>query len=113
MDNNPNMIESLFTALRCVQHASPIATMLRGRRDLFLHKGAYHKFKGFAHSQRHKMLNKNPEGKHLAIIERFGFDVKFAYHAIRLLLEGQQILTERTLDLEAHRDILIAIRSGE
>lgn len=113
MENNPNMVESLFTAPRCVQHASPIAALLRERRDLFLHKGAYHKFKGFAHSQRHKMLNKNPEGKRVAIIERFGFDVKFAYHAIRLLLEGQQILTEHTLDLEAHRDVLIAIRAGE
>jgi predicted nucleotidyltransferase len=113
MENNPNMVESLFTAPRCVQHASPIAHMLRERRALFLHKGAYHKFKGFAHSQLHKMNTKNPEGRRVAIIEQFGFDVKFAYHAIRLLLEARQILTEHDLDLEAHRAPLLEIRAGE
>lgn len=113
MENNPNMVESLFTAERCVLYTSPIAQMIRERRDLFLHKGAYHKFKGFGHSQLHKMLSKNPEGKRMAIIEQYGFDVKFAYHAIRLLLEARQILTQGQLDLELHRDTLMAIRAGE
>ena len=38
----------------------------------------------------HKMRTKEPEGKRRAIIEEFGFDVKFAYHVVRLLNEVEQ-----------------------
>ncbi len=112
MENNPNMIEALFTPQRCVLYASELGTMMRERRHVFLHKGAYHKFLGFAHSQRHKMRHKQPEGKRAAIVQEHGYDVKFAYHAVRLLDEAEQLLAEGDLDLERGRERLIAIRSG-
>jgi predicted nucleotidyltransferase len=55
MDNNPNMIDSLFVPRECIVHTSIIGEMVRERRRLFLHKGAWHKFKGYAYSQLHKM----------------------------------------------------------
>lgn len=113
MENNPNMIESIYTPERCVRTCSPVAKMVRDRRQIFLHKGAWHKFKGFAYSQIHKMKNKNPEGKRVQLIETYGFDVKFAYHAVRLMDEAEQILSTGDLDLEQGRDRLIAIRKGE
>ena len=100
MENNPNMLESLFTPDSCVRYASPIAKRIREHRSLFLHKGAWHKFRGFAYSQVHKMKNKEPEGKRVALVEKFGFDVKFAYHAVRLMDEAEQILTGGDLDLQ-------------
>lgn len=113
MENNPNMLESLFTPKSCIRYASPIARRIREQRNLFLHKGAWHKFRGFAYSQIHKMKNKEPEGKRVALVEKFGFDVKFAYHAVRLMDEAEQILTRGDLDLQAGKDRLIEIRSGE
>lgn len=113
MENNPNMLESLFTPERCVRHCSPTGKMVRDARALFLHKGAYHKFKGFAYSQVHKMKTKQAEGKRVALVETYGFDVKFAYHAVRLMDEAEQILTTGDLDLEANTEHLIAIRQGE
>jgi predicted nucleotidyltransferase len=113
MENNPNMLETLFTSDECVIYADEIALRLREQRRLFLHKGSWHKFKGFAHSQLNKMINKKPEGKRLETVERFGFDVKFAYHAIRLLLEAEQILVEGDLDLRRHAATLLEIRRGE
>lgn len=113
MENNPNMLESLFTPARCVKTSTPIAARVREQRRLFLHRGSWHKFRGFAYSQIHKMKNKNPEGKRAALVEEFGFDVKFAYHAVRLMDEAEQILRTGDLDLEASRERLIAIRQGE
>jgi len=113
MENNPNMLESLFTPESCVRHVSPIAQHIRDNRALFLHKGSWHKFLGFAYSQIHKMKNKEPEGKRVALVERFGFDVKFAYHAVRLMDEAEQILTHGDLDLQAGKEKLIEIRNGE
>jgi len=60
MDNNPNMLDSLFTPQECVLHITQVGTMVRENRRIFLHKGCWHKFKGYAYSQLHKISNKNP-----------------------------------------------------
>jgi hypothetical protein len=186
MENNPNMIDSLFTPQHCILQSTAIANYLRERRKEFLHKGAWHKFKGYAFSQVHKMTNKSlkilvdyclklsvdPEklnneiiivelnrrgnkelqvskkysssinetglekletnhikelyeyirecskeggklGNRLKTIIKFGFDVKFAYHVIRLLNEIEQILIEGDLTLDRNREQLKSIRNGE
>lgn len=114
MENNPNMCDSLFVPQRCVLYTSKIGQMVRENRKLFLHKGSYKKFLGYAYAQLHKIDTKanasNP--KRQASIEEFGFDVKFAYHVVRLALEAEQILIEHDLDLEKNREILKAIRRG-
>ncbi len=58
MENNPNMIDSMFTPTNCVLHSTKVGNMVRERRRIFLHKGAWHTFKGYAYSQLHKMSNK-------------------------------------------------------
>jgi predicted nucleotidyltransferase len=115
MECNPNMIDSMFTSQVSILHSTKIANMVREQRHLFLCKKAWHSFKGYAYSQLHKMNSKNPEGKRVAIREKFGFDVKFAYHLVRLLSEVEQILIEGDLDLQdkARREHMKAIRRGE
>lgn len=166
MENNPNMIDSLFVPTRCVKHATAIGQMVRGRREMFLHKGAWHKFKGYAYQQVHKMDTRKQnvaeidallahcaeqgiaprevfdvadqigtsspvlpsqaertllrlvgavrdKGKRYVDIARFGFDVKFAYHVVRLLSEVEMIMEEGDLDLERNREQLKAIRRGD
>jgi predicted nucleotidyltransferase len=115
MDNNPNMIDSLFTPRRCIMHSTQVGGMVRERRREFLHRGAWFKFKGYAYSQMAKIRNKtnaaNP--KRAEEIEKHGYDLKFAYHTVRLLNEVEQILVEGDLDLERNREQLKAIRRGE
>ena len=115
MENNPNMVDSLFVPNRCVLYASPVAQMVRDSRKMFLHKGSYHKFRGYAYAQLHKIGTKansqNP--KRQESIDKYGFDLKFAYHVVRLALEGEQILVEHDLDIERSREVLKAIRRGE
>ena len=113
MDNNPNMIDSLFVPRRCIVHSTQIGEHVRENRKMFLHKGSWPKFKGYAYGQMHKMNTKNPEGERKELVEKYGYDVKFAYHVVRLLNEVEQILTERDLDLERNREQLKSIRRGE
>jgi len=113
MQNNPNMIDSLFTPVNCVIHSTQIAEMIRENRKMFLHKGSWPKFKSYAYSQMHKMSIKEPEGKRREMVDKFGFDVKFAYHVVRLLNEVEQILIEGDLDLQRNREQLKSIRRGE
>jgi predicted nucleotidyltransferase len=115
MVNNPNMIDSLFTPRRCVLHSTAIGEYVRENRKMFLHKGAWHKFKGYAYSQMAKIKNKvnSSNAKRAETIEKFGYDLKFAYHLVRLLSECEQILVEHDLDLERNREQLKSIRRGE
>jgi predicted nucleotidyltransferase len=115
MENNPNMVDALFLPRRCVLHSTPIYEHVRENRTMFLHKGSWHKFRGYAYSQLSKIKSKsnasNP--KRQASIDEFGYDVKFAYHVCRLLLEVEQIMSEGDLNLECNSDILKSIRRGE
>jgi len=115
MENNPNMIASLFTPQDCVLHSTNVANMVRDKRKLFLHKGCWHRFKGYAYNQLHKMRTKTPEpgSKRFDMVEKFGYDVKFAYHVVRLLDEVEQMLVEGDLDIRRNRAQLKAIRRGE
>ena len=59
MENNPNMVDALFVPTRCILHSTQIGEMVRDNRKLFLSKRVWHKFKGYAFSQLHKMKNKS------------------------------------------------------
>ena len=115
MENNPNMVASLFLPAQCIMHTSIVGNMIREKRHLFLHRGCWHKFKGYAYSQLAKMTTKEPEegSRRAAIIEEHGYDTKFAYHLVRLLYEVEQILTTGDLDLRRNAEELKSIRRGE
>jgi len=113
MENNPNMIDSLYTPNSCVLHQSKIGQMVRSNRNIFLHKGSWQKFKGYSYSQLNKAKSKNPIGKRKEVIEKFGYDVKFAYHVVRLIDEVEQIFTHGTIDLQRAQEHLKAIRRGD
>lgn len=174
MENNPNMVDSLFVPERCILHTTPIADLIRERRREFLHRGSYHRFRGYAYQQLKKVQHirtddesvKNAwafevehgidhktsyddvveemaarekggtkgtivlsdaslaayhsvlktivmKNKRLLAVKQYGFDVKFAYHIVRLALEAEQILLKHDLDLECNSEILKAIRNGE
>lgn len=113
LENNPNMIDSLFTPQWCVLHGTRVAQMVREKRKTFLHLGSWHTFKGYAYAQLKKCGSKNRTGKRKAAVDQFGYDPKFAYHIVRLLNQIEQILTEGDLDLQRNREQLKSIRNNE
>jgi len=115
MEMNPNMVDCLFVPDNCIIHSTQVGQMLRDNRHMFLSKACWPKFKGYAYSQLKKMKNKNPElgSKRAALIDKFGYDTKFASHVVRLIGEVQQILTLGDLNLQQDRERLKAIRRGE
>jgi predicted nucleotidyltransferase len=115
MDNNPNCIDVLFLPRSCVLHSTQIYEHMRENRKIFLHKGCWSKFRGYAFSQFSKIRSKSNSSnpKRQESIENYGYDVKFGYHLVRLLLEVEQIMTEGDLDLQRNSDILNTIRNGE
>jgi predicted nucleotidyltransferase len=113
MDNNPNVIDSIFVPADCVQHITPVGQLIRDNRKMFLHKGIFYKLRGYSLAQLHKMSSKVPIGKRKERVERDGFDRKFGYHVVRLLSECEDILLNGDLDLRKNSEQLKAIRRGD
>ncbi|MFA6159157.1 MAG: nucleotidyltransferase domain-containing protein [Candidatus Paceibacterota bacterium] len=113
MDNNPNILDSIFTPVRCVISTTAVGTMIRENRRLLLHKGSWPKFKGYAYQQMSKIRSKKATGKRAELIEKHGYDTKFAYHVVRLLNQGEQILATGDMDIELCREQLKSVRRGE
>ncbi|MCY3822853.1 MAG: nucleotidyltransferase domain-containing protein [Nitrospinae bacterium] len=115
MDNNPNMIDSLFLPRRCITRSTAIYEHVRNNRHVFLSTKSYHTFRGYANSQLSKITRKtNSENpKRAESIKKYGYDVKFGYHLVRLMLECEQILTTGTLVLDRDAKTYNAIRRGE
>lgn len=111
--NNPNQIDLLFARETQVTHCSAVGRMLLDSRRLFLSKLCWKRFRGYASDQFHHVKNRLAVGKRKALVERHGYDVKFASHCIRLLRECEQILTEGDLDLMVGSEELRAIRRGD
>ena len=73
MDNNPNIIDSIYVPADCLLHCTPMAAHVRQNRDLFLSKKGFHKFTGYLHSQLAK-LDRKPVGKRKERVQAQGFD---------------------------------------
>lgn len=110
LKGNPNILMILF-------HPSPILQTDEGKRlqDLtpkLLSRRAANAFKGYMYQQKARLENRGRP--HL--IEKYGFDVKFAMHLIRVGLQGVELLTHGAITLpipEPHREHLIDIREGK
>jgi hypothetical protein len=102
MENNPTMIDSLFVSERCILYSTIVGDIVRENRHYCSPQGAWQKSKGYAYS--HKMKTKKPVVKRKETIKKHGFDVKFAYHVVRLLNKVEEILTGTDLDLERNRE---------
>lgn len=70
MENNPNMVDSLFVPQRCILSMGPIGQIVRENRHIFLHRGCWHKFKGYAYSQMSKIKEKHHFAKKLFEFEK-------------------------------------------
>jgi predicted nucleotidyltransferase len=115
MENNPNMVDTLYVPINCIVWSTPIGQMVRENRSIFLSKACWHKFKGYAYSQVNKMKIKeaNPDSKRYESYSKHGYDVKFAYHVVRLIDEVEQILTLGDMDLMRAREQMKSVRRGE
>ena len=117
MDNNPNMIDSLFVPSRCIVHMSDVGSIMRENRRMFLHRGIQKKLAGYAYSQFNKLKTKKPEegSKRWESVQEHGYDVKFAYHVVRLVQQAEMVLMEHdlVLDREDNRELMKSVRRGE
>lgn len=109
VDNNPNVLDILWVPDSCVLRCTDIGHHIRSNRQLFLSKASYHRFRGYAYAQQKRMMNSTRTD----LIQQYGYDVKNAYHIIRLVEQARQILETGDMVLDKNSALLKDIRAGK
>jgi hypothetical protein len=103
---NPNVIPLLYLRPSDYLEVHPGGQLLLDNRDAFMSVRAYDTFIGYARGQlsnvRRGITGKYGE-KRKALIRQYGYDVKFAYHTIRLLRMIVEVMTARQINAQSHK----------
>lgn len=112
---NPNIVEMLYVADNHVLFCDDWGSQLRDIREEFLSKQARHSFGGYAHAQLQQLDKKEYlNSKRREEVKKHGYSLKNAYHLIRLLKMGTEIMVEGTLHvLRRDNKYLMEIRNGK
>jgi uncharacterized protein len=114
---NPTVLLVLFVPDQDVVFRSDEGAELTDNAHRFVSRLAARRFLGYLHAQKAAMTGRS--GAHTnrpELVAVHGYDTKYAMHALRLGLQGIELLTTGRITLpvpEPHRSYLRAIRRGE
>lgn len=112
---NPSILNVFFAP---VHYATPQGERLRRAAPLFQSKEAGRRFLGYMNAQKHRLVGERGQKgvNRPELVEKYGYDTKYAYHIIRLGLQGLQFLNTGKISVpmpEHLRLLLLAIREGQ
>lgn len=119
MQGSPNLVEILFVRKQNITFVHPAFVPIIDNAHKFISMKTFHAFKGYTHSQYHKMVNHVKTGKsdnstRQEYMDVYGYDVKKAYHILRLLdIISQMLEGETQIDLMHNKEECKAMRRGE
>lgn len=114
LQNNPNIMEILYSSPDCILEASASGKGLLALRDKFLSKQVFKTYGGYVRSRVGKLERQTAEGKRKDLIDKFGYDTKDAAHVLRLQDSCVEALNEGTITVKRpNADFLRAVRRGE
>ncbi|AON96754.1 nucleotidyltransferase [Mycobacterium phage Tonenili] len=118
-DGNPTVLMPMFAPADKVRYVHPLGQVLRDNVGHFLSRQTGWRFLGYLNRQRSRYLD--PErtdtihGARPELIEAYGWDTKTGYHALRLAIQGEEMMTFGTITLpmeEHNREYLLGVRNG-
>jgi predicted nucleotidyltransferase len=113
---NPTALLPLFAPPEHVLTTTPLGDELRGLASSFLSREAAQRFLGFMQGQRERLVTGRDTPNRPELVARFGYDVKYASHALRLAYQGLEITRDRRLTLPMpaiERARVLAVKAGE
>lgn len=118
LEGNPTVLLPLFVPEDEIVTLTPVGRDLRANAHRFLSRRAGERFLGYLRAQRDRMAGTRG-GRHTnrpELVERHGFDTKYAYHMVRLGLQGVELMESGGITLpmpEPDRSWLLGLRRGE
>jgi uncharacterized protein len=109
---NPTALLPLYAPTESVVVLQPLGAELRELAPAMLSRRAVHRFVGYMNSQRTRLL----AGGRPDLVARFGYDVKYACHALRLAYQGLEIIRDGCLTLpmpDHEREQVLRVKRGD
>lgn len=115
LDGNPTVLLLLWAPYQTI---NPEGMELRALADHFASRLAGKRFLGYLQAQRQRLLGERGQRNvnRRDLVERFGFDTKYAGHMLRLGYQGVEFMESGRLTLpmkEPERGRVLAVRAGE
>jgi hypothetical protein len=92
LQGNPTVLLPLFVPPDEVVEINDLGWELRARPELVLSRRAGQRFIGYLRAQRAGMLGTRRHTNRPELIEKYGFDAKYAMHMVRLGVQGVELL---------------------
>lgn len=113
---NPTVLTPLFAPESSVYAMTELGAELRDMASAFLSQQALQRFVGYLDGQTDRLQGRgNTRVNRPELVERYGYDTKYASHALRLALQGIEIAKHGRLTLpmpEADRERVRAMKTG-
>ncbi|WP_181273561.1 nucleotidyltransferase domain-containing protein [Brevibacterium oceani] len=114
---NPTVLSLLWSPEHLVETTSAAARLLIENRSLFVTKQAIASHMGYALSQRKALTGERSKRTNRPeLVEKHGYDTKFAGHLLRLLIQGVALVETGGYELpmpRGQRALVTATRAGE
>ena len=116
---HPTVLLPLFAPEDKVLRAHRLGRELREMRTAFLSQDAVERFLGYMREQHLRMMGGGKQNRvpnRPELIEKYGFDVKFAAHALRLAMQGWEVASTGYLSLPMQNDdrqVVLSVKRGE
>ncbi|MFI7678916.1 DNA polymerase beta superfamily protein [Actinophytocola sp. NPDC049390] len=118
MKGNPTALLPLYAPADAIITVTPLGEELRALAPKILSRAAVHRFLGYLNAQRDRLLGQS-KGKvpsRPELVARYGYDVKYASHALRLAYQGLEVARHARLTLpmpDVERDRVLRVKGGE
>ncbi|MBX9922140.1 MAG: nucleotidyltransferase domain-containing protein [Mycolicibacterium frederiksbergense] len=117
---NPTVIMPLFSDPDLhIKQINATGLLVRSDFPKFLSQQAGHRFLGYLDGQLQRYLDPDRvDSKHATrpeLVEKYGWDTKTGYHALRLAIQGKQLMDHAHIDLPMRaedREFLLDVRHG-
>jgi predicted nucleotidyltransferase len=107
---NPTILELLW--LPAYVTKTPAGEALVAMRAAFVSKESGKRFLGYLAAQKSKLKGERANTvRRPELIEKYGYDTKFAMHALRLGLQGIELMTHRRITLPVPEPSLMTLRT--
>jgi len=114
---NPTVLLALFAGAEHTREITGAGRDLRALAPQIVSKQCYMPFRGYMRQQHERLLGLRGQRNvtRPELVEKYGFDTKYAAHVVRLGLQGCELLNTGRLTLpmrEEERQLCVKIRTG-
>jgi uncharacterized protein len=117
LKGNPTILLALFAPMDFLRWYDTRGLELQKLAPFIVSKQVFQPFRGYMKQQHERLLGLRGQRNvtRPELVDRYGYDTKYAGHIVRLGLQGEELLMEGKLTLPmkpAHREAVLKVRTG-